>query len=116
MTVKCGECRFYESIGEQQNGECRRWPPYTVKGRNIDIRTYPLSHAFDWCGEGRPKVNTWQNLPLSTKASRVVRKLEIQSDAEFLAITERDVLKIWGIGKTTVAEISRWQEKMRSKL
>lgn len=47
-TIRCDNCRFYESISDYE-GRCKRFPPVPIDASGYIDR--PITSRNDWCGE-----------------------------------------------------------------
>lgn len=59
---RCGECLYFDrTIGDEENGGCRRYPPVLDPHYGSDeVEGYtawwwPTVQSDDWCGEHKPK-------------------------------------------------------------
>lgn len=53
--MKCGNCEFYEGIGDANNGYCHRFPPENDGKGTKTIDEFPFVREGNWCGEHKRK-------------------------------------------------------------
>ena len=61
---KCGECFYFCSKDESEEGECRKYSPRIVLGQickcdivDSDIAIWPIVKNNEWCGEWIPTTD-----------------------------------------------------------
>lgn len=55
----CETCKFWYRLDDEE-GMCRRYPPFTVRtdpNIGMDAFTFPATSMSEWCGEHQPKPN-----------------------------------------------------------
>lgn len=51
----CEVCRYYRQFIDGESGECRRYPPRIIPGRDDTAGHWPVVNDADWCGECHAK-------------------------------------------------------------
>ncbi len=49
--MKCEKCKFFEPIGDGNNGYCHRFPPENDGRGSKTIDEFPFVRKGEWCGE-----------------------------------------------------------------
>ena len=53
--MKCKECKYFESVGDGNNGYCHRFPPNSDGKGTSTIDEFPFVRSNYWCGEYKRK-------------------------------------------------------------
>ena len=58
MSNQCGDCRFWQELGDNEDGECRIRAPliYVVDKTLAEDACWPLTLPWHWCGEFSPRL------------------------------------------------------------
>ena len=118
---QCKFCEYWEQdidrvLPKSNDGVCKRFPPTMLTEENI----YPVTSSCDWCGEYKTKEQALLDVPIlhaDYLSVRTMNALEYNSETylgkeintlwDLIQYSEKDLLKIRGIGKTCIREIRR---------
>jgi len=135
--MKCKDCKFWDgnttTYVSPVPGFCRRFPPLADRPGNTEVEksdhqnTYdiacgdafaaywPITMEHDWCGEFQPKEpeipeiekQVIGTLSLSIRSSNCLANAHIHTIGDLIKQSVKELLKIRGLGKTSLREIKR---------
>lgn len=126
--MKCEDCKWWDDMEFGENdGRCRLYSPKLVESEVCQEETqryanmlvndwvanaiWPITFAGDWCGEFKPKSPPFsiEDLCFSVRTRGVLKKMNIQTEADFLGLSALDISRQKYAGKATLREIQRKQ-------